>query len=94
MAQRPQKSQARSIQSQQGWPLQSLLQDGKDFATVEMVEGDPIPPNNALETVLEDGKLLRDQTLAARLPLPMIPTTKPHEEAKKRADASLVHPCQ
>jgi hypothetical protein len=23
---------------------------------------------------------------SARLPLPMIPTTRPHEEAKKRAD--------
>ena len=42
----------------------NLLQDGQDFATVEMVEGDPTPPNNALETVLEDGKLLCDQTLA------------------------------
>ena len=41
-----------------------LLQDGKDFATVEMAEGEPIAPNNALETVFEDGKLLRDQTLA------------------------------
>jgi nicotinamide phosphoribosyltransferase len=42
----------------------NLIQDGKDFATVEIVEGAPIPSNNALETILEDGKILRDQTLA------------------------------
>ena len=42
----------------------NLIQNGKDFATVEVVEGAPIPSNNALETILEDGKLLRDQTLA------------------------------
>jgi len=42
----------------------NLLQDGKDFATVEVVEGAPLPSNNALETILEDGKILRDQTLA------------------------------
>jgi nicotinamide phosphoribosyltransferase len=42
----------------------NLIQNGREFATVEIVEGAPIPPNNALETILEDGKLLRDQTLA------------------------------
>src|SRR5260370_3273666 len=42
----------------------NLIQNGKDFATVEAVDGAPIPSNNALETILEDGKILRDQTLA------------------------------
>src|SRR3989440_11642017 len=42
----------------------NLIQNGKDFATVEVVEGAPHPSNNALETILEDGRLLRDQTLA------------------------------
>ncbi len=42
----------------------NLIQNGKDFATVEVVEGTPISSNNALETILEDGKILRDQTLA------------------------------
>src|SRR6266550_1898773 len=42
----------------------NLIQNGKDFATVEVVDGAPLPSNNALETILEDGKLLRDQTLA------------------------------
>jgi nicotinamide phosphoribosyltransferase len=42
----------------------NLIQNGKEFATVEVVNGDSAPPSNALETVLEDGKLLRDQTLA------------------------------
>ncbi len=42
----------------------NLIQDGKDFATVEVVDGAPTPSNNALETILEDGKILRDQTLA------------------------------
>ncbi len=42
----------------------NLIQNGKDFATVEIVDGAHMPTNNALETILEDGKLLRDQTLA------------------------------
>src|SRR2546423_2078261 len=42
----------------------NLIQNEKDFATVEVVDGAPIPSNNVLETILEDGKLLRDQTLA------------------------------
>jgi nicotinamide phosphoribosyltransferase len=42
----------------------NLIQNGKEFATVEVINGEPIPAGNALETVLEDGKLLRDQTLA------------------------------
>jgi hypothetical protein len=33
----------------------------KDFPAVD---GAPIPSNNALEMILEDGKLPRDQTLA------------------------------
>ena len=42
---------------------------GKDFATVEVLEGESLPESpalgsNALETVLEDGVVLRDQTLA------------------------------
>src|ERR1700730_4866660 len=42
----------------------NLIQNGKGFAPVEVVDGEPAPPSNALETVLEDGKVLRDQTLA------------------------------
>jgi nicotinamide phosphoribosyltransferase len=42
----------------------NLIQNGKEFATVEVVEGAPLPAKNALETILEDGKILRDQTLA------------------------------
>jgi len=42
----------------------NLVQNEKDFATVEVVDGAPIPSNNVLEIILEDGKLLRDQTLA------------------------------
>ena len=42
----------------------NLIQNGKEFATVEVVNGDSAPPDNALETVLEDGKILREQTLA------------------------------
>ena len=42
----------------------NLAHNGKEFATVEVVDAEPIPPTNALDTVLEDGKLLRDQTLA------------------------------
>jgi glycerol kinase len=37
---------------------------GQVFTTVEVVDAASIPSNNALETILEDGKLLRDQTLA------------------------------
>jgi nicotinamide phosphoribosyltransferase len=42
----------------------NLIQNGKEFATVEVVDGEPAPAGNALETVLEDGKLLREQSLA------------------------------
>jgi nicotinamide phosphoribosyltransferase len=42
----------------------NLIQHGKEFATVEVLDGDPGRNSNALETVLEDGKVLRDQTLA------------------------------
>ena len=42
----------------------NLILKGKEFVTVEVVDGEPISPSNALDTVLEDGKLLRDQTLA------------------------------
>src|SRR5260370_1014986 len=42
----------------------NLIHNGKDFSTIEIVGGAPVPPNNALETILEDGKLRRDQTLA------------------------------
>jgi nicotinamide phosphoribosyltransferase len=42
----------------------NLIQNGKDFATVEAADGASMPSNNALETILEDGKILRDQTLA------------------------------
>ena len=47
----------------------NLVHNGKDFATVEVLEGESLPASpafgsNALETVLEDGMLLRDQTLA------------------------------
>jgi nicotinamide phosphoribosyltransferase len=47
----------------------NLIQNGKEFATVEVVEGEELPPSprsgsNALETVLEDGVILRDQSLA------------------------------
>jgi len=47
----------------------NLIQNGKDFATVEVVEGQALPPSpaagsNALETILEDGKILRQQSLA------------------------------
>ena len=47
----------------------NLIQNGKDFATVEVLEGESLPESpafgsNALETVLEDGVVMRDQTLA------------------------------
>jgi nicotinamide phosphoribosyltransferase len=42
----------------------NLIQNGKEFATVEVVNGGPAVAGNALETILEDGKLLRNQTLA------------------------------
>jgi nicotinamide phosphoribosyltransferase len=42
----------------------NLIQNGKEFATVEVLDGEPVPAGNALETVLEDGKLLREQSLA------------------------------
>ena len=47
----------------------NLVHNGKDFATVEVLEGESLPESpafgsNALETVLEDGVVLRDQTLA------------------------------
>jgi nicotinamide phosphoribosyltransferase len=47
----------------------NLIQNGKNFTTVEVVEGQPLPESpaagsNALETVLEDGKILREQSLA------------------------------
>jgi len=42
----------------------NLIHNGEEFVTVEVVDSEPMPPGNALETVLEDGKLLRDQTLA------------------------------
>jgi nicotinamide phosphoribosyltransferase len=42
----------------------NLVHNGKEFVTVQVVDGEPIPPTNALDVVLEDGKLLRDQTLA------------------------------
>jgi len=47
----------------------NLIQNGKEFATVEVVEGQVLPQapaagSNALETVLEDGKVLREQSLA------------------------------
>jgi len=42
----------------------NLIQSGKEFATVEVMNGDPAVPGNALETILEDGTLMRDQTLA------------------------------
>jgi nicotinamide phosphoribosyltransferase len=47
----------------------NLVHNGKDFATVEVLEGESLPQSpafgsNALETVLEDGVVLRDQTLA------------------------------
>ena len=46
----------------------NLLQDGKEFATVEVDTESGNPDNsaqgtNALETILEDGKILRDMTL-------------------------------
>ena len=41
----------------------NLVHNGKEFVTVEVVDGEPLPPTNALDVVLEDGKLLRDQTL-------------------------------
>jgi nicotinamide phosphoribosyltransferase len=46
----------------------NLIQHGKEFATVEVVEGEALPESpasgsNALETVLEDGVVLRDQSL-------------------------------
>jgi nicotinamide phosphoribosyltransferase len=42
----------------------NLIQNGRDFATVVVMNGDPVFPGNALETILEDGTLMRDQTLA------------------------------
>jgi nicotinamide phosphoribosyltransferase len=47
----------------------NLVHNGKEFATVEVLEGESLPASpafgsNALETVLEDGVLLRDQSLA------------------------------
>jgi nicotinamide phosphoribosyltransferase len=42
----------------------NLVHNGKEFVTVEVVDGEPTPPANALDVVLEDGKLLRAQTLA------------------------------
>ena len=46
----------------------NLIHNGKDFATVEVMEGEARPErpafgSNALETVLEDGVLLREQSL-------------------------------
>jgi nicotinamide phosphoribosyltransferase len=46
----------------------NLIQNSKEFATVEVLEGESLPESpafgsNALETVLEDGMVLRDQTL-------------------------------
>ena len=46
----------------------NLVQFGKEFATVEVDNDAPNPDNsrlgtNALETILEDGKILRDMTL-------------------------------
>ena len=46
----------------------NLIHNGKDFATVEVDNDSPNPDKsaqgaNALETILEDGKLLRDMTL-------------------------------
>src|SRR5437016_14592323 len=43
----------------------NLIQNGKEFTTVEVVEGAPSRSNNALETHLEEDKVLRYQTLAA-----------------------------
>jgi nicotinic acid phosphoribosyltransferase len=37
---------------------------GQVFTTVEVVDAASIPSNNALETIFEDGQLLRDQILA------------------------------
>src|SRR5262249_39537677 len=46
----------------------NLVQNGREFATVEVLDGeswaDLRAGSNALDTVLEDGKLLREQTLA------------------------------
>jgi len=47
------KPQNRSVKSQQGRPLQTSFKTARILATVEIVEGAPIPPNNALETILE-----------------------------------------
>jgi nicotinamide phosphoribosyltransferase len=46
----------------------NLIHNGKDFATVEVLNDSPNPDSsalgtNALETILEDGKVLRDMTL-------------------------------
>src|SRR5271155_3467606 len=46
----------------------NLIRNGKEFATVEVANDSPNPDNsslgaNALETILEDGKVLRDMTL-------------------------------
>jgi nicotinamide phosphoribosyltransferase len=46
----------------------NLIQNGKEFATVEVANDSPNPDSsslgtNALETILEDGKILRDMTL-------------------------------
>jgi len=53
----------------------NLIQNGKDFATIEIVEGAPIPSNNALETILEDGKLMRDQLSRKFAPSLLLTTT-------------------
>jgi nicotinamide phosphoribosyltransferase len=47
----------------------NLIQNGRNFTTVEVADGPPLPESpaagsNALETVLEDGKLMREQSLA------------------------------
>jgi nicotinamide phosphoribosyltransferase len=46
----------------------NLIHNGKEFATVEVLNDSPNPDSsalgrNALETILEDGKILRDMTL-------------------------------
>jgi nicotinamide phosphoribosyltransferase len=46
----------------------NLIRSGKDFFTVEVDNDSPNPDSstlgvNALETILEDGKILRDMTL-------------------------------
>jgi nicotinamide phosphoribosyltransferase len=46
----------------------NLIHNGKEFVTVEVDNSSPNPENwangtNALDTVLEDGKILRDQSL-------------------------------